>query len=110
VDRDGLPLTARLADPGGRFEKVHAKSLVVEDTVLIGSLNWNAKADHANHDMIVALESEGAARYFRRVLEADWTAAAAGRGADRPVPAGLLMAVVLGALVALVAGSRLGVT
>ncbi|WP_312909313.1 phospholipase D-like domain-containing protein [Natronosalvus caseinilyticus] len=39
--RDDLPLEARLVEPGERFEKIHAKGVIVDgDTVVLGSLNW----------------------------------------------------------------------
>lgn len=37
-----LSLEARVADPNGRFEKIHAKGVIVDrETVIVGSLNWN---------------------------------------------------------------------
>ncbi|WP_423751340.1 phospholipase D-like domain-containing protein [Salinirarus marinus] len=41
ADRRDLPLRAKVATPDGRFEKIHAKGLVVDDAVAVGSLNWN---------------------------------------------------------------------
>ena len=106
--REDLPLTVRLADPGGRFEKVHAKGAVVDDTVLLGSLNWNPTSARENREVVVALESEGAARYYGRVFDADWAAAGGDDdGTARGLPVGLLVAVVVGALAALLVASRL---
>ncbi|MCU4726870.1 phospholipase D-like domain-containing protein [Halapricum hydrolyticum] len=43
AEREDLRLSTRLADPSGRYEKVHAKGVVIDsDTVVLGSLNWNA--------------------------------------------------------------------
>jgi phosphatidylserine/phosphatidylglycerophosphate/cardiolipin synthase-like enzyme len=108
ADREDLPLTVRLARPAGRFEKVHAKGVVVDDTVLLGSLNWNPTSARENREVVVALESEGAARYFAGVFDEDWAASAerAGQG-GRGLPVGLLGAVAAGALVALLVASRL---
>jgi phosphatidylserine/phosphatidylglycerophosphate/cardiolipin synthase-like enzyme len=72
AEREGLPLAARVAEPGNRFEKVHAKGVVADDTVLVGSLNWNRHASRENREVVVALESEAAADYFTTVFEADW--------------------------------------
>jgi phosphatidylserine/phosphatidylglycerophosphate/cardiolipin synthase-like enzyme len=72
ADREDLPLEARIATPGDRFEKVHAKGVVADDTVLVGSLNWNRHSSRENREVVVALESETVARYYRKVFEADW--------------------------------------
>jgi phosphatidylserine/phosphatidylglycerophosphate/cardiolipin synthase-like enzyme len=91
-----LPLTVRLADPDGRFGKIHAKGAVVDrETVLVGSLNWNAHAARENREVLLALRGREVADYYGRVFEADWEA---GRGTDLPV--GVLVAVALAALVA----------
>jgi phosphatidylserine/phosphatidylglycerophosphate/cardiolipin synthase-like enzyme len=76
--QEDLPLTARLATPGERFEKIHAKGVVADDTVLVGSLNWNRHSSRENREVVVALESEAAADYYRGVFDADWQG---GRGA-----------------------------
>ena len=109
ADRENLPLTVRLAAPGERFGKVHAKGVVVDDTVLVGSLNWNRNSARENREVVVALESAGAARYFDRVFDADWAAGEreSGDGGTNRLPAGLLGAVVVGSLAALAVGSRL---
>jgi phosphatidylserine/phosphatidylglycerophosphate/cardiolipin synthase-like enzyme len=109
ADREDLPLTVRLARPAGRFEKVHAKGAVVDDTVLLGSLNWNPTSARENREVVVALESAGAARYFAGVFDEDWAAAGAPRdtGPAQRFPVGLLGAVAVGALMALLVASRL---
>ncbi len=97
-----LPLSVRLADPDGRFEKIHAKGAIVDgDTVLVGSLNWNAHAARENREVVLALRGREVADYYGRVFEADWKA---GRGTDLPV--GLLVAVALAALLAVVVARR----
>lgn len=89
VDRlraDGRPIEARIADPAGRFEKVHAKGAVIDGgTVLLGSLNWNRHSARENREVIVELGGDEPASYYTRVFDADWGAAAgsgAGGGAD----------------------------
>jgi len=73
AERRDLSLTARLADPRGRYEKVHAKGVVADDTVVVGSLNWNANAVADNREVAVAVRSDELATYFREGFAADWT-------------------------------------
>jgi phosphatidylserine/phosphatidylglycerophosphate/cardiolipin synthase-like enzyme len=72
AERANLPLEARVAEPGDRFEKVHAKGVIADDTVLVGSLNWNRHSSRENREVVVALEGEAVAGYYREVFEADW--------------------------------------
>jgi phosphatidylserine/phosphatidylglycerophosphate/cardiolipin synthase-like enzyme len=99
ADRRGLPLTVRLADPGRRFGKVHAKGVVADDTVVVGSLNWNNHSARENREVALALRGPAVASYYRRVFTADW------RGRER-VPAGVLLAVALVVGVALAVARR----
>jgi phosphatidylserine/phosphatidylglycerophosphate/cardiolipin synthase-like enzyme len=83
--REGLDLEAKLAEPRGRYGKVHAKGLVVDgETVVLGSLNWNNHSARENREVVLALRSQGAARYFGRAFRADW------RGGAWRVPVGML--------------------
>ncbi len=89
---EGLDLEAKLAEPRGRYGKVHAKGVVIDgETVVVGSMNWNNHSARENREVALALRSEGAARYFGRVFRADW------RGGAWRLPVGLLVA--LGAAV-----------
>jgi len=99
---DDLPLEARLAQPGDRYEKIHAKGLVVDgETVVVGSINWNNNSLRDNREVALILEGEEAGEYFEDVFEADW-------GVDRrQLPAGLGAVVALGAVAALVVATRL---
>ena len=92
ADRTGSPLTAKLADPGDRYTKIHAKGAVVDgDRVILGSLNWNEQAATVNREVVVVLYGTAVADYFGRVFERDW-------GGGRPsLPLGIAVAV-LGAL------------
>jgi phosphatidylserine/phosphatidylglycerophosphate/cardiolipin synthase-like enzyme len=101
AERAGLPLEARVADPGTRFEKVHAKGVVVDDTVLVGSLNWNRHSSRENREVVVALEGEEVSEYYRDVFETDWQG---GRGWGAGGGSGWLLGV---AGVAVVAGGVL---
>lgn len=93
--REGLPLRARIADPRGRFEKIHAKGMVVDgEHVVVGSINWNAHSPRENREVAVVLEGQRVADYYRRVFRADW------RGASWGLPVGVLgvlLVVALGA-------------
>jgi phosphatidylserine/phosphatidylglycerophosphate/cardiolipin synthase-like enzyme len=102
ADERGLPLTARLADPAGRYEKIHTKGLIVDDeTVVVGSLNWNNNSARENREVAVALDDPETARYYRRTFDADWR----GGGSDR-LPVGLVGGVAVAVLVALLVARR----
>jgi phosphatidylserine/phosphatidylglycerophosphate/cardiolipin synthase-like enzyme len=78
---EGLPIEAKIVDSAGRFGKIHAKGAVIdEETVLVGSLNWNSHAAAENREVVVALDGAEPASYFGRVFESDWTASGAGSG------------------------------
>lgn len=93
ADRTGAPLSAKLADPGGRYAKIHAKGAVVDgDRVIVGSLNWNEQAATVNREVVLVLYGGAAADYFGRVFDRDWN------GGTSTLPLGIVAAV-LGALV-----------
>jgi phosphatidylserine/phosphatidylglycerophosphate/cardiolipin synthase-like enzyme len=92
ADED-LPLHVRVADPEGRYEKIHAKGLIVDgETTVVGSLNWNNNSLRHNREVALLIESEGVARYFGEVFAADWDAATPGAN-ERTLPVGLLVVV-----------------
>jgi phosphatidylserine/phosphatidylglycerophosphate/cardiolipin synthase-like enzyme len=98
ADRRDLPLSARVAEPRGRFEKIHAKGVVADEVVVVGSLNWNENAVSDNREVAVAVRSEALATYFRRAFDADWS-----RGVGRRtwvLAAGAVAALVLALVVA----------
>ncbi|QLG62666.1 phospholipase D-like domain-containing protein [Halorarum salinum] len=86
ADRTAVPLEVRLADPAGRYGKVHAKGVVADDAVVVGSLNWNPTSARENREVAVVLHGPEPAAYYRRVFEADWRAGTGGP------PRGLLLA------------------
>ncbi|WP_423999412.1 phospholipase D-like domain-containing protein [Haloarcula salina] len=89
ADRTDAPLSAKLADPEGRYEKIHAKGAVVDrERVVVGSLNWNEQAATTNREVLLVLHGPEAAAYFGEVFDADW---AGGGGVG--VPVGLATAV-----------------
>ncbi|QKG92972.1 phospholipase [Halorubrum salinarum] len=75
------PIAVDLAAPRGRFGKVHAKGLVVDDAAVVGSLNWNPSAETNNREVLLAIESESVADFYARVYAADWR----GGGVQLPV-------------------------
>ena len=82
------PLSVRLADPAGRYEKIHAKGAIVDDRrVVLGSLNWNDQAAANNRETVLLLRGSAVADYYGTVFDADW------RGGRSPLPYGLLAAV-----------------
>ncbi|WP_225334744.1 phospholipase D-like domain-containing protein [Halomicrobium urmianum] len=94
ADRRDAPLSVRLAEPGDRFEKIHAKGAVVDDRhVVLGSLNWNEAAATSNREVVLVLSGERVAGYYGGVFDADW------RGGSTGLPVGVLAA--LGGLLAL---------
>lgn len=84
--QSNLPLTARLAEPRGRFEKVHAKGLVVDtEHAVVGSINWNNNSLRDNREVALVLDGAEVGSYFRSVFDADWS------GGVQVVSAGVLV-------------------
>ncbi|MBX0294710.1 phospholipase D-like domain-containing protein [Haloarcula nitratireducens] len=74
AERTGAPLSARLAEPSGRFTKIHAKGAVIDDDrVVVGSLNWNERAATTNREVVLVLHGSEVATYFGRAFDADWS-------------------------------------
>ncbi|MEF8838032.1 MAG: phospholipase D-like domain-containing protein [Haloarculaceae archaeon] len=97
-----LPLEVRLAEPRGRFEKVHAKGVVVDgETVILGSLNWNNHSARENREVALRLDGEAAAAYYLESFEADW------RGTATRIPVGLLVGLAVVATMALLWSRRI---
>ena len=86
AETEGWELEARVDEANG-YEKIHTKGVVVDDTAVVGSLNWVESATAENRELLVALESAGAADYYASVFRSDWD----GTG-SRPIPGGLLAA------------------
>jgi phosphatidylserine/phosphatidylglycerophosphate/cardiolipin synthase-like enzyme len=101
AERRGLPLEVRVAEPNGRYEKIHAKGLIVDSRVVVlGSLNWNSHSARENREVALALYGEEVAAYYGRVFEADW------RGGTPRLPLSLVGALVLALAVAAVVARR----
>ena len=71
ADRRDAPLSASLASPGGAFEDVHAKGVIVDSTVVVGSLNWTPTSLTENREVAAAVRDARLAAYFRRSIAAD---------------------------------------
>jgi phosphatidylserine/phosphatidylglycerophosphate/cardiolipin synthase-like enzyme len=96
ADAGNLPLSARLVDPRSRFEKLHAKGVVVdEERVVVGSMNWNNNSARDNREVMVVLAGERVGGYYASVFDADWK-----RGSTDGFPVGLAVAVVVGLVAA----------
>ncbi|MFA9501503.1 phosphatidylserine/phosphatidylglycerophosphate/cardiolipin synthase family protein [Natrinema sp. H-ect1] len=101
ADREGLPLEVRLVGDTDRFEKIHAKGIVIDgETAVVGSANWNSNSLENNREVLVALHGEAVADYYATVFESDW----AGDSWSFPIGAGVAVAVALA--VAAVVGRR----
>ncbi|MFW5916960.1 MAG: phospholipase D-like domain-containing protein [Halorubrum sp.] len=79
------PIEVTVAEPRGRYGKVHAKGLVVDDAAIVGSLNWNEGAATENREVLLAVEDESVADFYARAYAADW------RGGGVHLPVGLLV-------------------
>lgn len=95
---EGLPIAARVAEPRSRFEYAHNKGFIVDgESVLVGSLNWNAHAFHSNREVAVLVDDHEVATYYARLYRADW------RGAAWRIPWGLVGIVTIALALGLVA-------
>lgn len=106
AETENLPIKARLADPRGRYEKIHAKGVVVDgNSAVVGSMNWNNNSARENREVGVILRGEAVGGYYATAFDSDWEASRDSAGEDR-IPVGLLAAVLVGALAAILYASR----
>jgi phosphatidylserine/phosphatidylglycerophosphate/cardiolipin synthase-like enzyme len=102
ADREGLDLAVRIVDPDGRFERLHAKGLVVDGrAVVLGSLNWNNNSVRRNREVALVMRGEAIGRYFETVIRRDWG------GVDARLFVGLGVVVLALVCVAVVVGRRI---
>ncbi|WP_254523444.1 phospholipase D-like domain-containing protein [Natrinema caseinilyticum] len=98
---DDLPLDVRLVEDTNRFEKIHAKGIVIDrEVAIVGSANWNANSLQNNREVLVALHGERAANYYATVFEADWS------GDAWRLPIGFAVPVVVALALAAIVGRR----
>ncbi|OLZ41466.1 phospholipase [Natrinema saccharevitans] len=101
ADRENLPLEVRLVGDTDRFEKIHAKGIVIDrETAVVGSANWNPNSLENNREVLVALHGEAIADYYATVFESDWT------GDSLSFPIGAAIAVAVALAIAAVVGRR----
>ncbi len=68
-----LALEATVVDRTDRFEKIHAKGVIVDrEAAVVGSANWNENAFENNREVLLVLHGESAAEYYAAVFEGDW--------------------------------------
>ncbi|MCU4741817.1 phospholipase D-like domain-containing protein [Natronoglomus mannanivorans] len=101
ADEEDLPLEARLVEPRNRFEKIHAKGVVVdEETAVVGSVNWNNHSLRENREVVLVLHGDEVGSFYADVFEADW------EGGSWSLPVGLLVVLVLALAAAGLVGRR----
>lgn len=72
ADERGLPFEMRVDESGDRYRRIHAKGVIIDDTVILGSMNWNDNAARDNREVAVAIDSPDAAAYYRNVFDRDF--------------------------------------
>ena len=111
ADSEDLSLDARVADPGDRFAKIHAKGVIVDrETVVVGSINWNNNSVRENREIAIVLNGEAVGAYYGRVFDADWNGGSTGKGGANDLPVGLVAAVCGIAVLALLVARRVRFT
>ncbi|SEW01035.1 phospholipase D-like domain-containing protein [Natrinema salifodinae] len=101
ADREELSISVRLVDDTDRFEKIHAKGIVIDrEIAVVGSANWNSNSLENNREVLVALHGRDVAGYYADVFEADWA------GDQQRFPIGLGVAVIVALAAAALVGRR----
>ncbi|AGB15447.1 phosphatidylserine/phosphatidylglycerophosphate/cardiolipin synthase [Halovivax ruber XH-70] len=99
---EDIPLDVRLADGGDRFEKIHAKGVIIDgETTVLGSVNWNDNSLTENREVALVLHGTEPAAYYASVFERDWS-----DGSAWSLPVSLALAVLAGLAGALLLGRR----
>lgn len=81
---EDLDVDVRLAEPDGRYEKLHTKGVIVDsDTVIVGSVNWNRHSLRENRELALILDGDEIGGYFAAVFDGDL------EGPVRHLPVGL---------------------
>lgn len=68
---ENLPLRSRLIDLDNGLLKLHNKGLIVDNSVLISSINWNENSPTRNREVGIIIKGE-AAKYFSDVFNHDF--------------------------------------
>jgi cardiolipin synthase A/B len=69
---NGGDIQARLVSNFHNFSLLHNKGIIIDETVVISSINWCQNAFLKNREVGLAIESPGLARYFISFFESDW--------------------------------------
>lgn len=75
INANSSPTThieSRLVSHFHNFQMLHNKGMIIDDMVLISSINWCAEAFLNNREVGVLVESREAADYFASIFEYDW--------------------------------------
>ncbi|WP_339103973.1 phospholipase D-like domain-containing protein [Haloterrigena salinisoli] len=103
ADRENLQLDVRLVEDTDRFEKIHAKGIVIDrETAVVGSANWNSNSLENNREVLLALHGEAIATYYADVFEDDWQ----GDGGSSTLTVGVALAVIAALALAALVGRR----
>jgi len=65
-------LQARLSTPYHGFEVIHNKGVIVDDTVLVSSINWGTGPFDRNREVGLMVESRPVADFFSLAFAGDW--------------------------------------
>lgn len=68
-----IGIRAKICSPDHNFTTIHNKGMIVDDTVLVSSINTVPNAFEENREIGVILCSEGLANLFSDVFWEDWT-------------------------------------
>ncbi len=70
---EGLNLEARLVNSTiTQYDKIHNKGMIVDDKVLISSININFHSTHLNRELGIIVTNQAVADYFKEVFFYDW--------------------------------------
>lgn len=71
--QEDLPLKVSIAGDTDRFEKIHAKGIVIDRRIaIVGSANWNRNSIRNNREVLLVLHGSAVANYYAAVFEGDW--------------------------------------
>jgi phosphatidylserine/phosphatidylglycerophosphate/cardiolipin synthase-like enzyme len=70
--KEGLDLKAKLISPYHPFSTLHNKGAVVDDAVLICSINWVRASFEENRETGMIVHSAEVSGFFARAFESDW--------------------------------------
>jgi len=70
---EGLNMEAKLVNLSEHdYAKIHNKGMIVDDAVLISSINWNLNSVTENREAGIIIKNQEAADFFTGIFEYDW--------------------------------------